>query len=79
MCRDGKILWHCGLNVPSGEEGDKFYQKNSLYLILGPALPKMEEFSNKENYRGYRIWNMGWQDGDVELIMSEIQSFFRLL
>ena len=24
---------------------------------------------------GYRIWNMGWQDGDVELIMSEIQSF----
>lgn len=64
LYRDGKILWHCGLNVPLGEEG--------------PNLPKMEDFSNKENYRGYRIWNMGWQDSDVELIMTVLSEKFKL-
>merc|ERR550532_333861 len=39
----------------------------------------MEDFSNKENYRGYRIWNMGWQDGDVELIMTVLSKKFKLM
>jgi len=64
LYRAGRILWDCGLNVPPGEEG--------------PNLPKMEEFSNKENYRAYRIWNMGWQDGDVELIMTVLSEEFKL-
>jgi len=80
LYRDGKVLWHCGLNVPPGEEGDTHcIRKSPLFLILGPNLPKMEDFSNKENYRGYRIWNMGWQDGDVELIMTVLSKKFKLM
>ena len=72
MFRAGRILWDCGLNVPPGEEGDTIFDYQVQFFCQGPNLPKMEEFSNKENYRAYRIWNMGWQDGDVELIMLDI-------
>ena len=70
ISRDGKILWDCGLNVPPGEEGEIIFDKKRKNIKKsGPKLPKMSHFSNKENFRAYRIWNLGWQEGDIELIM----------
>ena len=80
ISRDGKILWDCALNVPPGEEGEIIFdekekttsrnqEKVPFPFCSGPKLPKMSHFSNKENFRAYRIWNLGWQEGDIELIM----------
>ena len=43
MYRDGKILWHCGLSVPPGEEGDitlDFIKKSIIsFIVLSRSKP----------------------------------------